>query len=84
MNEIPQPIACKNCEATLGEAALYCSSCGQKVIYERYTLKRILSQTLSIITNLDKGFWFTIKELFIHPEQVIRDYLICTIFSKSI
>lgn len=66
--------ACKNCETELLPEASYCSQCGQKVIVGRYTVKRITSQTLAIITNLEKGFWHTLKELFVHPEKVIRDY----------
>jgi hypothetical protein len=28
-----------------------------------------------MITNLEKGFWYTMRELFVRPDQVIKEYL---------
>lgn len=64
---------CNNCGVAL--AGNYCHVCGQKKIRERFTLGRILRDLLSMITNIDKGFWFTMKELFLRPAQVIQNYL---------
>jgi len=64
---------CKSCEATLN--GLFCSNCGQKVIQERYTLKKIFGDLIANIFNLEKGFFFTLKKLFTAPEEVIDGYL---------
>ena len=67
------PSNCKSCEAPL--SGLFCSECGQKVITERYTLKKIFGDLISNIFNLEKGFFFTLKKLFTTPEEVIDAYL---------
>ena len=64
---------CKSCEAPL--SGLFCSNCGQKVIEERYTLKKIFGDLIANIFNLEKGFFFTFKKLFTVPEEVIDGYL---------
>ncbi|MFN7116007.1 MAG: DUF3667 domain-containing protein [Saprospiraceae bacterium] len=64
---------CKNCSAVLhGE---YCSACGQKTITERITLPKIFHDLFAIFTNLEKGFWYTLKMLFVNPGEVIRNYI---------
>lgn len=66
---------CRNCNKELLEESLYCGYCGQKTITERYTIKKSLREAFAILTNFERGFLFTIKELFVAPERVIRDYL---------
>ncbi len=64
---------CKNCGEILYGA--YCSTCGQKVISERITIRYIFSELFNIFTNLDRGFLHTIKMLFTAPGEMIRNYL---------
>jgi hypothetical protein len=64
---------CKSCQTPL--AGRYCYQCGQRKIDERLTLKYLLQATANILTNLERGLWFTIKELYLRPGKVIRDYL---------
>ncbi|MDX1939802.1 MAG: DUF3667 domain-containing protein [Saprospiraceae bacterium] len=64
---------CKSCGETLQGA--YCSACGQKAINERITIRHIFSELFNIITNVDRGFLYTAKMLFIAPGQAIRNYL---------
>lgn len=66
-------LACKNCDTELHGA--YCSECGQKVITARITLWHIFSELVSIMTNLEKGFWYTLKMLFVNPGEVIRNFI---------
>ncbi len=63
---------CKNCsKELLGE---YCYSCGQK-IKAPLTVRKIILDTWNTITDIDKGFLYTTKMLFIAPEIVIGDYI---------
>lgn len=64
---------CKNCGETLHGA--YCSACGQKVITQRITVRHIFGELFSIITNVDRGFLYTAKMLFVAPGEMIRNYL---------
>lgn len=64
---------CKNCG--ISHEGKYCNECGQKVITERITIRHIFSELVSILTNLEKGFWYTLKMLFFNPGEVIRNYL---------
>ena len=64
---------CKNCGATL--TGPFCSECGQKLIDERITVRYLFKSLISIITNVDKGFLYTIKMMFANPAGVIRDVL---------
>ncbi len=64
---------CKNCEAAL--AGPYCSQCGQKALTERITLKYILKSVLETLTNVEEGFWYTLRALLTRPGIVAREYL---------
>ncbi len=66
---------CKNCNKDRLEATLYCGYCGQKTITERYTIKKSIREALAILTNFERGFLFTLKEMFVAPSRVIHDYL---------
>ena len=63
---------CKNCGNHF--QGNFCNVCGQKVITSRFTLKMILHDALSIF-NLERGFFYTIYELFKNPGKVIKEYL---------
>lgn len=64
---------CKNCSTPFDGS--FCPNCSQKVLNGRFTIKQILRDLFQMITNLEKGFWYTMKELFIRPDQVIKEYL---------
>jgi len=65
---------CKNCEVKLLEEHLFCSNCGQQVIKERYTIKRFFSELVRIMTNMERGFLFTLQQMFVAPAKVVSDY----------
>ncbi len=66
-------VQCKNCNAEF--SGTFCSDCGQKHITERITVRRIFSELFSSLTNLEKGFWYTFKMLFVNPGEVIRNFI---------
>ena len=64
---------CKNCGASLIDA--YCHKCGQKARTSRITLKSLVHEIIHSLTHIEKGFFYTSIELFIHPGRVINGYL---------
>lgn len=54
----------------------YCSVCGQSNSTHRFSLKHFfLHDFVHGIFHLDKGFLFTLKELFTRPGHSIREYM---------
>ena len=54
----------------------YCSVCGQSNSTHRFSLKHFfLHDFVHGIFHLDKGFLFTLKELFTRPGHSIREYV---------
>jgi hypothetical protein len=64
---------CLNCK-TLFEGK-FCPECGQKSETKRFTFQKITNDTLTTITNTDKGFFFNLKNLTLNPGQNISNYL---------
>ncbi len=65
---------CLNCGTEVHQA--YCPSCGQSTTTHRFSLKHILSHDLVHgVLHLDKGFFFTLKELLTNPGKSIRKYV---------
>lgn len=64
---------CKNCgQETKGN---FCSDCGQSTHTHRVNLHHLIHEFLHGVLHVDKGIFFTIKELTIRPGQTIRNYL---------
>ena len=63
---------CKNCNSELN--GNYCSNCGNPAILKRIDLHYIKNET-SALFYLEKGFFYTIKELIIRPGQNIRKFI---------
>ncbi|MBB4807370.1 hypothetical protein HNP38_002674 [Chryseobacterium defluvii] len=65
---------CLNCNTTTENN--FCSVCGQKTSTHRFSLKHfILHDFIHGVFHLDKGFLFTVKELFIRPGHSTREYI---------
>lgn len=64
---------CKNCDAALDGP--YCSQCGQKALTERITLGYIIRSFIEALTNVEQGFWHTMRALLTKPGIVAREYL---------
>jgi len=65
---------CKNC----GEEVLsnYCGHCGQDIKVGNITWSKLLAELSESIFQLNQGFLFTSKELWLKPGLTIRNYLI--------
>lgn len=64
---------CKNCnQKTNGK---FCTHCGQKTTVERINLSNFLKELSSSVFQINKGLFYTLKELFVRPGHSIRDYL---------
>jgi Protein of unknown function (DUF3667) len=65
---------CLNCNQAL--SGNYCTTCGQKSSTHRLSLKHFfLHDFVHGVFHLDKGFLYTIKELFTRPGHSIREYI---------
>lgn len=64
---------CKNCGVTLeGD---FCSNCGQKSRTDRINGTYVLQEIPNSILQVDRGFLYTIKQLFTRPGHTIREYI---------
>lgn len=64
---------CKSCGISFqGD---FCHACGQKRIYNRFTLKQSSVWLFTELFNLDHGFFYTSKEMLLRPHVVIKEYL---------
>ncbi|HQY20254.1 MAG TPA: DUF3667 domain-containing protein [Ignavibacteria bacterium] len=64
---------CKNCGNDF--TGKFCNECGQKNVDGRITIREILHNFIHSFTHIDSGIFFLIKELFIRPGAVVREYL---------
>jgi hypothetical protein len=72
MNKIT-PV-CLNCNEPL--EGNYCSNCGQSATTHRFTLKHIFTQDfIRVMLYINKGFFYTLKELFTRPGNSVREYV---------
>jgi len=64
---------CKNCGHLVeGE---YCNHCGQKTNVGRINLSSLLNELTESVFQIDKGFFYTLIQLFERPGESIREYL---------
>ncbi|NRB48254.1 MAG: DUF3667 domain-containing protein [Saprospiraceae bacterium] len=64
---------CKNCGNSF--EGNYCNHCGQKAGFRRIDAKYVRNEIPNSIFQLDRGFLFTVKELFLRPGHSIREFL---------
>ena len=64
---------CGNCQTNF--SGNYCLNCGQHKDVPRFSYKWIAKNMIGGWINIDSGFFFTIKELFIRPGYMINDYI---------
>lgn len=65
---------CKNCDNSIN--GNFCTLCGQNSKIERINLRNFLNELSSGIFQVNKGFFFTLKELFTRPGHSIREFII--------
>ncbi|WP_350286469.1 DUF3667 domain-containing protein [uncultured Croceitalea sp.] len=66
---------CLNCSKTVSKDASFCSNCGAKIVKERITLKRILSEVVETIFGWDNKYFFTVRSLVLKPHVVLEEYV---------
>ncbi len=64
---------CINCNTKY--EGKFCNHCGQKSSVKRINYLYILTELSNNILQLDKGFFYTVKELVLRPGHSIRDFL---------
>jgi len=64
---------CKNCGHTIN--GNFCSECGQHSKVGRITLSSFLNEVSESIFQIDKGFFFTIYELFVRSGNSLNEFL---------
>lgn len=69
----PNPV-CLNCSTPL--TGNFCVECGQPASTHRFTLRHImLHDMIHGLVHLNKGFFFSVKELFTRPGTSTREYV---------
>lgn len=66
---------CKNCKYDITETSKFCNACGAKVITDRITVKRMMSDVSQDIFGWDNKFFLTIRKLIIAPQEILGEYL---------
>jgi len=65
---------CKNCTEPIKETSKFCYNCGAKVISNRITVKRLISDVSQNIFGWDNKFFITLKILVVKPGVLLREY----------
>ncbi len=65
---------CLNCETALG-GANFCPNCGQKNDASKLTLGHVLTESVSNLFAFDGRFFSTLKNLFLRPGKVPKEYV---------
>jgi hypothetical protein len=66
-------ITCKNCQYQY--EGKFCARCGQKSDTERITYHSLAHEIPHSIFHVDKGIFFTMKELFTRPAATMQEYM---------
>jgi hypothetical protein len=64
---------CKNCGHRFKGSN--CNYCGQKSSVKRFTLHDLIHEFIHGFFHFDKGFFLTLKELFMHPHVMLSHYM---------
>ena len=65
---------CLNCGAEI--TGRYCSACGQENIEPKQTVWHLIHHFFSDITHFDGKFFVTVKDLFVRPGFLSKEYMI--------
>ena len=66
-------MACVNCNIDFDGD--FCPTCGEKKNIERITFTSILTSIFSGFVDMDKGLLFNLKNLTLHPQKTILQYV---------
>jgi hypothetical protein len=59
----------------LNHEQLFCGNCAAKVVTERITIKKLLSDLASNVFGWDNKFFFTVRMLILKPEILFKEYI---------
>jgi hypothetical protein len=68
-----QTIICKNCAHHY--KGNFCPTCGQPATVEHIGFKYFIHDIPHSVFHVDKGFFYTFKELILRPGKTLREYL---------
>jgi len=66
-------MTCKNCGEII--PIHYCTYCGQSSEVSKITWTKLVKELPETVFQINRGFLFTIKELFIRPGHAIREFV---------
>lgn len=66
-------MTCINCDNEHNSS--FCPNCGEYSKVAKITFASIFQNGLSTITNMDKGFFFNVKNLLLKPNELVHDYI---------
>lgn len=64
---------CRNCGHSVD--GKFCSYCGQNSKVDRIDFRNLLNEISESIFQINKGFFYTLKELFIRPGSSLNEFL---------
>lgn len=73
VKEPDNTFSCKNCGHHF--TGKFCNHCGQRADTERLTAKEILHDLLHAVTHMDKGYFYSVRQLILRPGHAVREYL---------
>lgn len=73
MDDTLSPANCKNCATRF--QGQFCPVCGQTADTQRIDGRYLAKEVQLVFLNLDKGLFYTAKELLFHPAATIGGYL---------
>jgi len=64
---------CKNCGQTVNDK--FCSKCGQRSDVSRINFTNFIDEVSQSFFKINKGFFYTLKELTVRPGNTLKEYL---------
>lgn len=64
---------CRNCGHSID--GKFCKNCGQNSKVDRIDFRNLLNEISESIFQINKGFFYTLKELFIRPGSSLNEFL---------
>ena len=64
---------CKNCDSSFDGS--FCNSCGQNSRVDKINISNFLSELSDSVFQINRGLFFTVRELFLRPGHSIREFI---------
>ncbi|MFV9550388.1 DUF3667 domain-containing protein [Algibacter sp. PT7-4] len=68
-------MVCRNCNKAATPQNIFCSYCGEKIIFNRLTVKSFILSFINDFLSIDNKLINTFISLFTNPEKVINGYI---------